>query len=136
MRHRAGPVVVVALVALLLGSCSVSLSTFCQPDPGEIVFGLDLASNTSVGGCLDTFKREGDFAFVGIFPRHVTGLVALDVIKNGEPPRRAGGLSFDEPGNYYSGRWHLSDFPGPGHYVLEMKLDSEVLAVGEFDLTE
>ena len=125
------------LLLLATAGCTVSVYTFCQPGAGEIVFGSELdASRTKLRSCSATFKQEGDFAFVGIFPRHITGTVTMEVTKDDEPPRTAGdGYTFSDPGNFYSGQWHLSDFPGPGHYVITMKLESEVLARGEFELT-
>jgi len=129
--------VLTMLLTVGAAGCNVSGYTFCQPGEGEIVFGLELdPSLTKVRSCAATFKQEGDFAFVGIFPRHVTGNITMEVTKDDEAPRTAGGTyTFTEPGNFYSGKWHLSDFPGPGHYLITMKLDSEVLARGEFDLT-
>jgi len=128
--------IALGLLPIVLAACGLSVSSFCQPSPGEIVFGLELANNTSVTSCSRSFKQDGDFAFVGIFPRHVTGFVAMEVVKDTDPSRRAGGYEFTAPGNYFSGKWHLSDLPGPGHYVFRMTLDSEVLATGEFDLTD
>lgn len=127
-----------ALALALISGCGVGVTSFCKPDPGEIVFGNDRqASNDALGSCSKTFKQEGDFAFVGLFPREVTGTVAMEVVKDAEPPRRAGsGFSFDQPGDFWSGLWHLSDLPGPGHYVVRMVLGTEVLATGEFDLTQ
>jgi len=133
MGLRLSAISILATVAL---ACSVSVQSFARPEPGQIVFGTGHDSTfTMVSGPANTFKQEGDFEFVGIFPHHVTGMVRMEVVKNDEPVRRAGSFTFTTPGNYWWGAWHLSDFPGPGHYLLRMTLDSESLAVGEFDLT-
>lgn len=129
---------VVFAVAWLVGACGIQLNvqSFCQPDPGEIVFGLNLdTTNTRLVRCAASFKREGDFAFVGVFPRHVTGTVVLGVAKDGGAVVRGGEYNFSSPGNFYAGQWHLSDFPGPGNYVLTMTFNGETLATGAFTLT-
>lgn len=129
---------VVLALSLWLAACNgnVKLVGVCQPDPGQIEFGRDLGTtDITLADCSDSFKDEGDFAFVGIFPKHVTGSVVMQVTKDGGSARTSGGYVFSAPGNFYSGRWHLIDFPGPGSYELAMTLDGVVLATGHFTLT-
>jgi hypothetical protein len=115
----------------------LSVSTYCKPDPGQIEFGRDLdASNQALQDCSASFKQVGDFAFVGFFADHVTGSVDLEVSKDGSSPTKVGSYTFSTPGNYYGGRWHLSDFPGPGIYVLSMTRGGATLATGQFTLTQ
>jgi hypothetical protein len=124
--------------AIFILACSVNVSVgdYYGPDPGQILFGraLDM-SNTMVSDPATTMAQDGDMAFVGLFERHVTGTVHMEVVKDSEPARGAGSFTFTAPGNFWSGKWHLSDFPGPGHCQIRMVLDSEVLAEGTLDLT-
>ena len=128
--------VALAAVALLPAGRS-SASTFWSTDSAGLVSGSDLdVVPTRARSCSQSFRREGDFAFVAVFPRKVIGRVDLEVVTDAESPRRAGGYAFWEACDYLAAKCHLDDLPGPGHYELRVKLGSETLASGSFDLTE
>lgn len=137
-RTRYAAVLLLVLAALTAG-CQVTLfaGDYYQPDPGQIIFGSDLdPSSSMVLNPTSSMALEGDMAFVGFFPRHVTGTVYMEVTRDGGPPEVAGnGYTFSSPGNFYAGKWHLSDFPGLGRYLFRIVLEDEVLAEGTLDLT-
>ena len=101
------------------------------------MFGQTLdPSNTAVDNCSDSFKRDGDFAFVGVFAREVVGSVELRIAKDGGPSTKVGEYEFAAPGDYYYGQWHASALPGLGAYVVTMTLNEDVLATGRFTVIQ
>jgi hypothetical protein len=127
--------VALAIAGAMLQGCTLSAQTFCQPDPGGIVFGLERDEGPPrVSGCAGEFPPSTEIAFLGVFAGPVSGTVVLELTKNGGAPSRAGGFVFSSPGDYLSGKLQPTDVQGPGHYVVRMLLDLDVLASGDFDI--
>jgi hypothetical protein len=142
--RRSAPLLILLLVTSIAGCTGqFFVGDYYQPEPGEMVFGTDLdPSRSMVSNPSKSMPFEGEVAFVGWFPRIVTGTIRIDILKilvpgePGEPFGSAGSFTAEDPGiNYLSGEWQVSDFGSTGHYLVQMVLDSEVLAQGTLDLT-
>jgi hypothetical protein len=122
--------------------CSVTITAngpgedFYRPDPGQIIFGTDLDPTFMyVKDKLTTIKQgDGKLAFVGSWSDMISGQMTIMMSIDGAPAKPAGGFDYKTPGNWFSGKYNLSELPGPGHYAVSYVQGDKTLAAGEFDL--
>lgn len=130
-------IVTISLIAALLG-CTFKAYTFIQPPAGQIAFGSDIdAANVAVINPSGSADQHATIGVVGVLSRSVTGTIRVDIQKDQKTVESADVVAFDQaPGDRVFFHYGLSALPGPGHYTFRMSLGSEVLAIGELDVTD
>jgi hypothetical protein len=138
MRARLVAVIAPTVLSGLLLACAFSSHTFLRPPAGQVAFGSDLdASNFTVINHTTSADRHAVIGAVGMLSRSVTGTIRAEIQKEQETVESFDVFTFTStPGDVVGFRYGLSALPGPGHYVFQMLLGSEVLATGELDVSD
>ena len=119
------------LAGVVLVACKFTTYTFMVPSAGQILFGSEVANNFAVTNPTTSADQTAVLGVAAVFTRPVTGTVRLEVQKDQQTIQSTDAFTFNpSPGDRLLFHYGLSALPGPGRYVLRVKLGSEVHATG------